>query len=115
MGPGDPEGFFRHPFSLFEPLVVLVLGLPLSIASGWLVPSSRPKGYVILTLTVVVLAYVSSFSFFGGVCLDPGEDTCVTTWPTRFTTLAAALFALAVGGLVARRRTAQEARSIAAG
>lgn len=110
---GDPQGFFRVPFTLWDPLVIIVLGAPLSAAAGWLLPSSRIKGYVILALTVFVLAFASSFSFFGGICLDP-EDTCVTTWPTRVSALAAALLALSVGGLVARRRASQQRETLAA-
>jgi hypothetical protein len=105
---GDPEGFFRVPFSFFEPLVVALAGLPFSITAGWLTSASRRRtrtlGYLFLSLAVLVLAYLSSFSFFGGICLDPGEDACVTTWPTRLGVLAAALMALAAGGSVSRWR-----------
>lgn len=111
---GDPQGFLRVPFTLWDPLVIMVLGAPLSVAAGWLLPSSRIKGYVILTLTVLVLAFASSFSFFGGICLGPGEDTCVTTWPTRGSAIAAALLALSAGGFVARRRGVQQRETLAA-
>ncbi len=58
----------------------------------------RTVGYAVLLLSAAVLAYRSSFSFFGGTCLDP-EDVCVTTWPTRLAVLAAALVALVLGGV----------------
>ncbi len=113
---GDPEGFLRVPFSLFELLVVLLVGLPLSLAAGWLTPFRRARtvGYVVLSLAAAVLAYLSSFSFFGGICLDPGEDVCVTTWPSRLAVLAAALVALVLGGGVGAWRAAR-ARTRAAG
>ncbi len=45
---------------------------------------------------VAVLATVASFSFFGGICLDPG-DVCVTSWPSRLTALAIASLYVGVG------------------
>jgi hypothetical protein len=104
---GDPAGFHRQPFSPFEPLFMLLVGLPLATAAGWLTvaPSKRTRagGYVVLSLGAVVLAYLGSFAFFGGICFDPG-DRCVTTWPTRVTVLAAALLALVSGVTLNRWR-----------
>lgn len=98
---GDHSGFDVESFDLFEPMLVLLVGLPPSVAAGWLTSSShtraRSVGCAVLAIDVLALAYLSSFSFYGGLCLDPGEGVCITPWSTRLSVLLAGLLALGAG------------------
>jgi hypothetical protein len=96
----DHEGDFGSFSDLTEARLSLEIGFPLAVAAGVLL--SRPGiprviGYVLLASACLVLAFLAWFSFFGGICLDPGEDVCVTTWPSRITALGAALACLIAG------------------
>ncbi len=93
-GPG-----FKSFFTLHEPAVMTAIGLPACLVAAVLRRSQSRRRYVVGTIVLVVgvavLAYLASLSFFGGICLDPG-DVCVTSWPSRLTALAIA--SLYVGG-----------------
>jgi hypothetical protein len=96
----DHQGDFGSFSDLTEATLSLVIGLPLAVAAGVLLSRTgipRVIGYVLLASTCLVLAFLAWFSFFGGICLDPGEDVCVTTWPSRITALGAALACLVAG------------------
>ena len=98
----DPPGEFGAYFDLELPKVTLALGAPLAGVAGLLLGREgvlRSAGHAVLALTCLVLAYLASFAFFGGFCLDPGE-ACITTWPSRLAELGAAVACLAAGWIV---------------
>jgi hypothetical protein len=100
----NDQDSYRSGTDLFLPAMILVSGMPTVVVAGRLLASSRKRrllGSFALTSITVALAYLVSFSFFGGFCLDPG-DVCVTSWSSRLLTLAAALACLGVGWLVQR-------------
>lgn len=97
-----PSDDFGSYFDVYDPALTLLVGLPLAVASGFLLGRqgrARLLGYALLALTCLSLAYLAQFAFFGGFCLDP-EDVCLTTWPSRLTELAAALSCVATGWIV---------------
>ena len=100
--PESPGSEFGSYFDLFLPFVTLVVGGPLAIGAGLLLGRQGPArlvGYALLGLTGLTLAYLSSFAFFGGICLDPGE-VCVTTWLSRITELGCSIACFAAGRVV---------------
>ncbi len=102
--PESPGADYRAYFDLFFPAVTVALGAPLAAAAGFLLSRqgvARVAGYAALLLTGLVLAYLSSFAFFGGFCLDPGE-ACITSWPSRVAHLAVAVGCVAAGWAVER-------------
>ena len=105
--PESPGAEFGSYFDLFLPTLTLLVGVPLAVASGLLLASTgrrvRALGYAAFLTTCVVLMYLASFAFFGGFCLDPGEE-CVTTWPSRIAELGVAIGCAGVGCLTQRRR-----------
>jgi hypothetical protein len=106
--PESPGGEFGSYFNLELPALTLLFGAPLALAAGTLLGSDRRRGrafgYAALVAACLVLMCLTSFSFFGGFCLDPGEDVCVTTWPSRIAELGAALACVALGWLAQDRR-----------
>ena len=103
----DESSAFRAGFSLFEPAWMTAVGLPACLAAGFLRRSQsrlwQRLGTAVLVAGVAVLAYLASFSFFGGICLDPG-DVCLTSWPSRLTALATAALYLTLGATVEQVR-----------
>lgn len=97
-------------FSLFEPMLMVMLGLPLVAGAAVLLTlrrrAARAIGFVVLGVAALVLSYLASFAFFGGFCLAPG-DPCVTTWPSRVVALGVGLGCLAVGFFLRRRLVAR--------
>jgi hypothetical protein len=102
--PPSPGGEFGSFFDLWLPAVTVLLGAPPAAVAGFLLSRRGllgTAGYVLLGVTCVGLAYLASFAFFGGVCLDPGEE-CVTTWPSRIIELGTALACVTLGWAVCR-------------
>ncbi len=102
--PESPGREFGSFFNLWLPAVTVLLGAPLAIAAGFLLSrrgALHTAGYALLGVTCVVLAYLASYAFFGGICLDPGDE-CVTTWPSRIGELGVALGCLTAGWVVHR-------------
>jgi hypothetical protein len=105
--PSSP-GQFQTYFDLFVPFFTVVIGLPLTVAAGSLVGRDRWRtvlGYAALAGATVWMAYMTSFVFFGGICMDP-RDACITTWESRLAAPMVAIACLAVGfAIQIRRRT----------
>jgi hypothetical protein len=102
--PGSDAGEFGSFFDLWLPAVTVMLGAPTAAMAGFLLSRRgipRAAGYALLGVTCLGLAYLASFSFFGGICLDPGEE-CITSWPSRVSELGAALACVALGWAVNR-------------
>jgi hypothetical protein len=99
--PESPGDVYGSGFDTWTPRITVLIGGPLAVAAGVLLSRAgllRVLGYVALGLTVVVLAYLASFAFFGGFCLDAG-DTCITTWPSRLVELVLAVSCVLAGWL----------------
>ena len=100
--PESPGREFGSFFNLWLPTVTVLLGAPLATVAGLLLTRRgilRTAGYALLGVTCLVLAYLASYAFFGGICLDPGDE-CVTTWPSRIGELGVALGCLTAGRVV---------------
>lgn len=100
-------GPFQTYFDLFVPVLTVVVGLPLAVVAGLLVGASRWRsavGYAALALGAVWMAYVTSFVFFGGFCMD-SRDACITTWESRLAAPLVALGCLTAGFDIRMRRS----------
>lgn len=102
--PESPGREFGSFFDLWVPGMTVLLGAPLATVAGFLLSrrgTLRTAGYALLGVTCLLLAYLASYAFFGGICLDPGDE-CVTTWPSRIGELGVALGCLTAGWVVHR-------------
>jgi hypothetical protein len=102
--PQSPGGEYGPFFDLWLPALTVLLGAPPTAVAGFLLSRRgipRAAGYALLSVTCLGLAYLASYAFFGGFCLDPGDE-CVTTWPSRISELGVALACVTLGWVVHR-------------
>jgi len=81
---------------------ILVFGLALAVPAGLLLGRNgglRLVGFWLFVMATVGVSMLASVVFFGGICLDPGEDECITDWPSRVGALGAALAVMTAGYL----------------
>lgn len=104
--PSDP-GQFQTYFDLFVPVLTLLVGLPLAVLAGLLVGRSRWRtmaGHAALVVAAAWMAFMTSFVFFGGFCMD-SQDACITNWESRLAAPLVALACLAAGFAIRMRRS----------
>ncbi|MFN8621113.1 MAG: hypothetical protein U0869_10250 [Chloroflexota bacterium] len=96
------DGFLEEPFDLSIDLVVpLMVGLLFTMAAGREYGrGSATAARILLVLFTVVACGWTWFSAWGGFCLDPGEDRCVTPMASDAAHLLVPLGALAAGAML---------------
>ncbi len=103
----SPALYGAIPFDWFE---TIALGGLASLGYGTAALLFRGNGrrrtriaWAALAGTTLVVGYLLSFTWFAGLCFDPGPY-CRTTWPSRLLPLAAAVGVCAIAAVACEIR-----------